>query len=116
VGVFNCRKGFPWLRASNDPEVNRHIARLGARRCCTGCSVRDRAGIGESRIQSPTREGSEPGFQWAGRAQQFPTKGAAGAVVPYHTLKEIDSLGRHYTILREDMDAFLDRKPGEWHK
>ena len=25
-------------------------------------------------------------------------------------------LGRHYTILREDMDAFLDRKRGEWHK
>jgi excisionase family DNA binding protein len=23
-------------------------------------------------------------------------------------------LGRHYTILREDMDAFLDRKRGEW--
>jgi excisionase family DNA binding protein len=25
-------------------------------------------------------------------------------------------LGRHYTILREDMDAFLDRKRGEWRK
>jgi excisionase family DNA binding protein len=25
-------------------------------------------------------------------------------------------LGRHYTILREDMDAFLDRKRGEWQK
>jgi excisionase family DNA binding protein len=25
-------------------------------------------------------------------------------------------LGRHYTILREDMDAFLDRKRGEWPK
>ena len=23
-------------------------------------------------------------------------------------------LGRHYTILREDMDAFLDRKRGKW--
>jgi excisionase family DNA binding protein len=23
-------------------------------------------------------------------------------------------LGRHCTILREDMDAFLDRKRGEW--
>ena len=25
-------------------------------------------------------------------------------------------LGRHYTILREDMDAFLDRKRAEWHE
>jgi hypothetical protein len=25
-------------------------------------------------------------------------------------------LGRDYTILRENMDAFLDRKRAEWHE
>jgi excisionase family DNA binding protein len=57
------------------------------------------------------------------RGFRIPEAAVSMGVTPWYVEEIIRSkqlpalkLGRHYTILREDMDAFLDRKRGEWQK